>query len=106
MPASIPVPDQRSSERFGLALPITMEGEDCASHDLSATGLLLEAASAPLVGATVDLTLEYVRREREHRLACQGQVVRVERLARGYNIGVRLVQPLFAEDEAAPGAAA
>lgn len=101
MPASAPAPEQRSSERFGLALPITMEGEDCASHDLSATGLLLESASAPLVGATVDLTLEYQRRGQEHHLACQGQVVRVERLPRGYNIGVRLSAPLFAEDDAA-----
>jgi hypothetical protein len=105
MPASAPAPDQRSSQRFGLALPITMEGEDCASHDLSATGLLLEAPSAPLVGATVDLTLEYEARGQACSLACQGQVVRVERLPRGYNIGVRLNEPLFAEDDAAAGTA-
>jgi hypothetical protein len=88
---------QRSAERFGLALPITMEGEECASHDISATGVLLEAAAAPAVGSSVALTLQYRSEGREFSLDCSGDVVRVERHGDNYNIAVRLHQPLFQE---------
>lgn len=88
-------PRQRSAERFGLALPITMEGEECATHDISATGVLLETASAPALGATVELKLQYRSAGREHSLDCSGKVVRVERHGENYNIAVKLSAPLF-----------
>jgi len=88
---------QRAAERFGLALPITMEGEECASHDISATGVLLESAVAAELGATVSLTLQYRKDDEERRLDCSGQVVRVERHGDNFNIAVRLDQPLFQE---------
>ena len=88
---------QRSAERFGLALPITMEGEPCASHDISATGVLLETASAPALGADVALTLQYRAGDRDFNLGCSGKVVRVERHGDSYNIAVHLHRPLFQE---------
>ena len=88
---------QRSAERFGLALPITMEGEECSSHDISATGVLLEASQAPALGASVALTLQYRCDGREFSLDCRGEVVRVERHGENYNIAVRLAEPLFQE---------
>jgi hypothetical protein len=105
MRQAVPVPDQRSSDRFGLALPITMEGEECASHDLSASGLLVQSPTALDVGAPVDLTLEYERQGQALKLACHGQVVRIEQLADGYNIGVRLDRPLYPEDAGTAGRA-
>jgi hypothetical protein len=86
---------QRSAERFGLALPITMEGEECSSHDISATGVLLESSAAPALGATVSLMLQYRTEGREFSLDCVGEVVRVERHGDNYNIAVRLAEPLF-----------
>lgn len=91
-------PERRAADRFGLALPITMEGEECASHDLSATGVLVETRSAPAVGADVDLSLEYVAQGRTFSLACRGEVVRIERNASGFNIAVRLHDPLFHDE--------
>lgn len=88
---------QRSAQRFGLALPITMEGEECACHDISATGLLLEAAQAQALGARVALTLQYTADGRPLHVDCAGQVVRVERHGEGFNIAVRLDEPLFQE---------
>ena len=88
---------QRSAERFGLALPITMEGEECASHDISATGVLLETAAAPPLGASVSLTLQYRAEGNDLSLDCRGKVVRVERHGENYNIAVRLDEPLFQE---------
>lgn len=87
----------RSAERFGLALPITMEGEECASHDISATGVLLECPAAPELGAAVALILQYKAEGRDFNLECSGDVVRVERHGENYNIAVRLHQPLFQE---------
>ena len=88
---------QRSAERFGVALPITMEGEDCSSHDISATGLLLEATAAPELGAQVSLTLQYRAEGQDFSLDCRGEVVRVERHGENFNIAVRLNDPLFQE---------
>ncbi|MBA2961348.1 MULTISPECIES: PilZ domain-containing protein [Ramlibacter] len=88
---------QRSADRFGLALPITMEGEECACHDISATGVLLEAAQAPQLGAQVALSLQYQSGGRPFTVDCRGQVVRVERHGDNYNIAVRLNEPLFQE---------
>ena len=95
--------DQRSSERFGLALPITLEGEECASHDLSATGLLVEASTAPAVGSAIELTLEYEAHGQSFSLVCRGRVARIEQLEGSCNIGVRLDRPLYSEDPAALG---
>lgn len=92
-----PQADQRADERYAMALPITMEGEEGATHDLSAGGILFESPSQAEVGAQVALSLEYRRNGVEHRLACEGEVVRVERHGDGYNIAVRLHAPLFAE---------
>lgn len=97
MPPAASLPDQRSSDRFGLALPITLEGEECASHDLSATGLLVESGRALAVGDEVSLTLEMPEEGGNARLACRGRVVRIQQLAGGYNIGLRLTLPLYTE---------
>ena len=85
----------RSAERFGLALPITMEGEECASHDISATGVLLECPAPMPLGARVSLSLQYRARGRDLALDCRGEVVRVEKHGENFNIAVRLAEPLF-----------
>jgi hypothetical protein len=88
---------QRSADRFGVALPITMEGEECSCHDISATGVLLESERAAELGANVALSLQYVAEGRPFTIDCRGQVVRVERHGENYNIAVRLDEPLFQE---------
>ncbi|HZY18157.1 MAG TPA: PilZ domain-containing protein [Ramlibacter sp.] len=87
----------RSAQRFGLVLPITMEGEECACHDISATGVLLEAGQAPPLGSHVALSLQYEAEGRPFQLECAGEVVRVERHGERFNIAVRLDEPLFQE---------
>src|SRR3712207_5144157 len=89
---------QRSAERFGLALPVTMEGQACACHDISATGLLLEARVWPERAATAGLTLNYDLEGEPSRVRCRGRVVRVERRGEGSNVAVRSGEPLFEEE--------
>ncbi len=92
----MPSTERRAAERFAVALPITMEGEEAATHDLSEHGILLKTATHTEVGAQVALSLQYRQQGIEHQLACAGEVVRVECHGEGYNIAVRLHAPLFA----------
>lgn len=92
-----PATEQRTADRFAVALPITMEGEEGATHDLSAGGILFESPSAAVLGEQVTVQLQYRRYGIDHRLDCRGRVVRVERSGDSFNIAVQLNQPLFEE---------
>ena len=92
--------EQRAAQRFAVALPITMEGEEGGfTHELSAGGVLFEWSSPPEVGAHVSLSLEYEVDGVEFQVPCDGRVVRVERHGDNYNVAVRLRRPLFGEPD-------
>ncbi len=87
--------DQRVQNRFGIAMAITIDGEQGRTHDLSAQGVLLETQLRPLVGATVALGLSFPAAGRTRQLGCRGRVVRVEPHGDAYNVAVKLSEPLF-----------
>lgn len=87
--------DDRFGERFALTLPITLEGEEGITLDLSADGILLETRARPDVGTQVCLQLDYEGDRGPCRLRCAGEVVRVDRLGETCNVAVRLHEPLF-----------
>jgi hypothetical protein len=89
--------DQRSCDRFGIALPITMEDGQGQTHDISETGILFETDSEPLVGARLDLTLTYSMDGQEYHMGCAAEVVRVERVGPKVNVAARLLTPLVSE---------
>jgi hypothetical protein len=89
--------DQRSSERYGIALPITMEDAEGESLDISETGILFETESEPRVGARIDMTLQYTMDGHDYHMGCEAEVVRVERVGRKVNVAARLVTPLVSE---------
>lgn len=91
-------PCQRSAERFGLALPATMDGVPCACHDISATGVLLETSRPREPGERVALDLQYDADGQPLHVHCTGLVVRAERHGQNYNVAVRLDEPLFQEE--------
>lgn len=93
----------RSAQRFGLALPVTMDGQPCACHDLSATGVLLETSQPPALGARVALDLQYEADGRGRSVPCTGRVVRVERHGTSWNVAVALDEPLFTDVEPQEG---
>lgn len=88
--------DQRSGERFGIALPITMDEGEGETLDISETGILFEmaAASQPQLGARVAMTLSYTLDGQDYRTRCEAQVVRVERVGSVVNVATRLLSPL------------
>lgn len=94
---SVPVSNKRVAERFQVELPITLEGDEGSTLDLSATGVKFESSTAPELGAVVDLNLQYLMEGQNFELACRGEVVRVEREGDHFSIAVRLESPLFRE---------
>ena len=87
--------EQRAAQRFGVALRLTIEGDEGATHDLSATGLYFQSDRSYEVGASMELVLEFPGAGRTHPLTCEAQVVRVTPAGDGFNIAVRLLTPLF-----------
>jgi hypothetical protein len=94
--------NQRAAERFEVEIPVRMDGGgESATQNLSSTGMLIDAASAPEIGAQVDMTLQYFVDGQDFALRCHGEVVRVQRQGNGYRVAVRLHEPLFTEAELA-----
>ncbi|WP_372826086.1 PilZ domain-containing protein [Polaromonas sp.] len=91
------VVEQRSAQRFALALRLTVDGGEGATHDLSATGLYFESERRYEVGERIELVLEFPGGKRVYPLTCEAQVVRVSAVGAGFNIAVRLLTPLFSD---------
>jgi len=87
--------EQRVAQRFGVAVRLTVDGDEGATHDLSATGLYFQSDRSYEVGASMELVLEFPGVGRTHPLTCEAQVVRVTPAGDGFNIAVRLLTPLF-----------
>lgn len=87
--------DQRAAQRFGIALRLTVEGDEGATHDLSATGLYFASETAYVQGQTLSMVLEFPGATGTRNLACEAEVVRVTTVGDGFNVAVRLLTPLF-----------
>lgn len=87
-------PRQRAAQRFGLALPVTMDGQACTSHDVSATGVLLQSARPVATGLRVQLQLHP---HTQGSMVRAGEVVRSQAVGDSWNVAVRLEWPLFHE---------
>lgn len=89
--------EQRAAQRFGVAVRLTIDGDEGATHDLSATGLYFQSDRRYEPGASLELVLEFPGAGRILPLTCEAQVVRVAPAGDGFNIAVRLLTPLFPE---------
>lgn len=90
-----PSTELRAQERYPVALPITMEGEEGQTLDLSAQGILFESTARPAVGSHVCLAIHYQVGGAPRSIDCDGEVVRVECHGDTCNIAVRLRRPLY-----------
>jgi hypothetical protein len=94
--------DQRREDRFAAVLPLEMEGVSGFTRDVSETGVYFETdALSEEIGPLVNFSLEYRQGGQVQKLQCEAKVVRVE--ARGDHVGIaaKLMEPLFAQPEAA-----
>lgn len=86
--------DQRTSERYGIALPITLEDAVGETLDISETGILFETEAEPQLGARIDMTLRYTLDGKPYHVGCEAEVVRVERVGQKVNVATKLLTPL------------
>jgi hypothetical protein len=102
----IPVPlnarDRRGAERFVAAMPVSVDGLEGTTNDLSATGLSFIADRAYEPGAQISVVIEYLLDGHKYPLECQAEVVRVDRVDEGYRIGARLAPQSQMQDIAVP----
>ena len=99
MPAdgvTIPVPlhpraDRRQAERFGAAMPVSVDGESATTRDLSASGLSFLSEHAFQAGARVKVVIEYLLDGHQYPLRCEAEVVRSEPAEGGFRVGARLL---------------
>lgn len=89
--------DQRAAQRFGVALHLTVDGDEGATHDLSATGLYFASEAAYVPGQTITMVLEFPGIAGTRKLGCEAEVVRVTPVGQDFNVAVRLLTPLFPE---------
>ena len=89
--------EQRAAQRFGVALRMTVDGDEGATHDLSATGIYFESDRSYPLGERIELVLEFPSANRVYPLTCEAEVVRVSAVGERFNIAVRLLTPLFSD---------
>lgn len=94
-PLTIPVPlqtrdDRRRAERFVAAMPVSVDGREGTTQDLSASGLAFTADRPYAPGTRVEVVIEYLLDGHNYPLRCEVEVVRSTPAADGYTIGARL----------------
>ena len=110
---TIPVPlrtrdERRQAERFHAAMPVSIDGQEGTTQDLSTTGLSFHAEHAYEPGARIEVVIEYLLDGHQYPLRCEAEVVRSVPDAAGFTVGARLLptaeipEAALGEDEAAP----
>jgi hypothetical protein len=87
--------NQRGPERFGLGLPLVVDGVRVGVIiDLSSNGVAFSAPKAYMAGTVLDLLLEHPTPQGDTvQLRAEATVVRWEQADHGYTIGARLTAP-------------
>ena len=95
-PLTIPIPlqtrdDRRRAERFIAAMPVSVDGREGTTQDLSSTGLSFTADQPYAPGTRVQVVIEYLLDGHNYPLRCEAEVVRSTSSPEGgYMIGARL----------------
>lgn len=83
--------NRRAGERIPATMPLTVDGAEWKTQDLSATGLSFAAERPYELGTHIEVVIDYLLDGHAYPLACQAEVMRVERNGEGYTIGARLL---------------
>lgn len=82
--------ERRRAERIRAAMPLSVEGHESITRDLSETGLSFHADYPYEPGTRVEVVIEYLLDGHNYPLRCMAEVVRSEAREDGYTIGARL----------------
>jgi len=84
--------ERREAPRFPVTLPVTFEGGQGWTRDVSVSGVFFTTEWPFPIGAPIQFTLvlENVAPGARQQVSCQGTVVRVERSEQAYGVAVSL----------------
>ena len=83
--------ERREAERFAAAMPVTVDGLEGTTQDLSTTGLSFHSARPYQPGAHVEVVVEYLLDGHHYPLRCRAEVVRSEADGDAWRVAARLV---------------
>jgi hypothetical protein len=83
--------ERREAERFAAAMPVTVDGLEGTTQDLSTTGLSFRSAHPYEPGAHVEVVVEYLLDGHHYPLRCRAEVLRSEADGDGWRVAARLV---------------
>jgi hypothetical protein len=83
--------ERRQAERFGAAMPVSVDGEPGTTQDLSAGGLSFVSERRYDAGARIQVVIEYLLDGHQYPLRCEAEVVRSEPAEGGFRVGARLL---------------
>ena len=113
IPIELHTPDERRrAERFAASMPVSVDGHEGTTNDLSSTGLSFHADRPYEPGSRIEVVIEYLLDGHQYPLKCEAEVVRSQPDGGGYTIGARLtpqsqlVDVPAAENQDDPGAPA
>jgi hypothetical protein len=100
-----PVRHERGADRVEAELLVEMDGAEGLTHNISATGVYFEINPAHAPGTKIRFTVDVVVGEELMKLACDGEVVRVDQLDGTVGIAAKVLKSvLFQRDEASDDA--
>lgn len=83
--------ERREAERFQAAMPVSVDGREGTTNDLSTSGLSFHAEHAYAPGTRVEVVIEYLLDGHQYPLRCEAEVMRSTPDATGYTVGARLL---------------
>lgn len=83
--------ERRQAERFTASMPVSVDGEEGTTQDLSSTGLSFHSEHEYQPGAQVEVVIEYLLDGHQYPLRCEAEVVRCMPEGDGYTVGARLM---------------
>ena len=92
-----PLPYARGADRFNTELAVEMAGVHGLTRNISASGIYFETEAVQVPGSRVRFTVEVHVHGEKFKLACEGEVVRVDRYGGALGIAAKLERSFFSD---------
>ena len=89
------LPTKRRDERFLAKFPIVLGDKKGATRDLSASGIYFEIENEHKTGSVISFLIDLDTPGGKIKVACEAEVVRVEKLSGKCGIAARIIKQEF-----------
>ena len=85
------------AERVKASFPVTLDGQNGITRDVSVSGVYLEMPKERDVGTHLQFTIEYQNADRPLQMQLEGEVVRVEKADGRIGLAIKILQQQIVE---------